>query len=349
VQMVITAPSGAAKTYAIAVSRNGSSNVKLSFTITPASTLTTVTGPASYNYTTSVSPETGSIIITPKAADPAAVVRVAGNIIAYGASAPITLLPGVTAVQMEIIAPSGFSRTYAIAVSRNGSSNTKLSFKLTPSSKLTTAAGPANYNYITSVAPETGSITITPKSTDPAAVVRIKDDIVANGTPSAPITLSIGANVISMNITAVNGTVKTYELMVNRPAMLVVSRASNVSTLPEGNKESRAVVEPGNKWAGLDAHKKEVAVHQALSPNGDGVNDILTIDGLSTYPVNNLSVINAKGALIYQTTAYGTKGNVFDGHSSNGTLQQPGTYYFILEYKEGSTSKRKTGYIIVKY
>jgi|GEM_PF-3471136 len=350
VQMDITAPSGVSRTYAIAVSRNGSSNTQLSFAITPASTLTKVTGPANYNYTTSVAPETGSITITPKAYDPAAVVRVESIIVAYGASSPpLTLLSGTTTIQMEVTSPSGAIRTYQIAVSRKGSSNTKLSFKLTPSSTLTTVTGPANYNYTTSVAPETGSITITPKSTDPAAVVRVKDDIVASGTPSAPITLSTGANVISMNITAVDGTVKTYEFTVNRPAMLVVSRVSNFSLLPEGNKDSRAIVEPRDTWAELDAHKADVVVHQALSPNGDGVNDVLTIDGLSSYPVNNLSVINANGALIYQTAAYGTKGNVFDGHSSNRTLLQPGTYYYILEYKDGSTSKRKTGYIVVKY
>jgi len=344
VQMEVTAPSGLTQTYAIAVSRNGSSNTRLSFVITPASTITKASGPANYNYTTSVAPETGSIIITPKAADPSAVVRVEGNIVANGASsAPLPLLPGITTVQMEVTAPSGLTQTYAIAVSRNGSSNTRLSFKISPASAITTTTGPANYNYSTSVAPETGSIIITPKAGDPAAVVRVEGNVVANGSSSVAIPLATGTTVISMNITAVDGSFKTYELVVSRPAMLV-SR-----NLPTGKTDNLAVAENTDKWPSAETPKEDVVVHQALSPNGDGVNDVLTIDGIISHPDNQLSVINANGTLIYHTIAYGTKGNVFDGHSSNGTLQKPGTYYYILEYKDGSATIRKTGYIVIKY
>jgi gliding motility-associated-like protein len=86
-----------------------------------------------------------------------------------------------------------------------------------------------------------------------------------------------------------------------------------------------------------------------LSPNGDGINDVLAIEGLSSYPDNHLSIINPIGTLIYQTLFYSTKGNVFDGHDNSGNLQKPGTYYYILDYKDGKTQKRKTGYVIIKY
>jgi gliding motility-associated-like protein len=92
-----------------------------------------------------------------------------------------------------------------------------------------------------------------------------------------------------------------------------------------------------------------LTVHQALSPNGDGLNDVLVIDGLGAYPDNRLSVINTAGMLIYETTGYGINGHVFDGHDKNGTLQKPGTYYYILQYTEAGIAKRKTGYIIIKY
>ncbi|WP_394772487.1 gliding motility-associated C-terminal domain-containing protein, partial [Mucilaginibacter sp.] len=40
----------------------------------------------------------------------------------------------------------------------------------------------------------------------------------------------------------------------------------------------------------------------------------------------------------------------FDGHSStNGKLQQPGTYFYSLEYKDGNETKHKTGFIVLKY
>jgi gliding motility-associated-like protein len=90
-------------------------------------------------------------------------------------------------------------------------------------------------------------------------------------------------------------------------------------------------------------------VHQGLSPNGDGLNDYLVIEGLDQYPENEITIINSKGGLVYKTVEYGAKGNVFDGHANNGTMQVPGTYYYILEYKKGKTKERKTGYIILKY
>jgi len=46
---------------------------------------------------------------------------------------------------------------------------------------------------------------------------------------------------------------------------------------------------------------------------------------------------------------YDNATKVFDGHSNDGKLQQAGTYFYSLEYKVGNETKRKTGYIILKY
>jgi gliding motility-associated-like protein len=93
-----------------------------------------------------------------------------------------------------------------------------------------------------------------------------------------------------------------------------------------------------------------VVVHQGVSPNGDGSNDFLSIEGISAYSGNKLSIMNANGALVFETKDYGkNSSNLFDGHSNkNGALLKPGTYFYSLEYKAGK-EKRKTGYIILKY
>ena len=91
-------------------------------------------------------------------------------------------------------------------------------------------------------------------------------------------------------------------------------------------------------------------VHQGVSPNGDGINDFLVIDGIAQYPENHLMIINLSGALIYQAKGYDNNTGVFDGHSNiNGRMQQPGTYFYALDYNVNGVLKHTTGYIVLKY
>ncbi len=59
--------------------------------------------------------------------------------------------------------------------------------------------------------------------------------------------------------------------------------------------------------------------------------------------------MSRSGELIYEVKGYDNQNKVFDGHSTNGKLQQPGTYFYSLEYKSGNETKRKTGYFVLKY
>jgi hypothetical protein len=60
--------------------------------------------------------------------------------------------------------------------------------------------------------------------------------------------------------------------------------------------------------------------------------------------------MNRSGVTIFEAKGYDNSAKVFDGHSSiNGAMQQPGTYFYTLEYKNGEENKHKTGFIIIKY
>ncbi|WP_158826608.1 MBG domain-containing protein [Mucilaginibacter lacusdianchii] len=90
----------------------------------------------------------------------------------------------------------------------------------------------------------------------------------------------------------------------------------------------------------------EIVVRQAVSPNGDGVNDFLYIEGIQDHPNNNVTVINRNGVKIFEIKGYDNSSRVFDGKSNiNNQMQQPGTYFFILQYE----GKRKTGWFVLKY
>ena len=103
-----------------------------------------------------------------------------------------------------------------------------------------------------------------------------------------------------------------------------------------------------------NAQTDEIQVFNVITPNDDGVHDVLTISGLENYPDNSIRIYNRWGVLVYSTQAYNTQGNVFDGTSQgrvtvNVDRKLPvGTYFYILDYKNNlDEMKSISGYIYI--
>ncbi|MFH6604826.1 Ig-like domain-containing protein [Maribacter algicola] len=96
----------------------------------------------------------------------------------------------------------------------------------------------------------------------------------------------------------------------------------------------------------------EIEVFNVITPNGDGVHDVLAISGLEDYPNNTIKIYNRWGVLVYSTNAYNTQGNVFDGTSkgrvtvdANNKLPV-GTYFYILDYEDATGNMQTlSGYL----
>lgn len=100
-----------------------------------------------------------------------------------------------------------------------------------------------------------------------------------------------------------------------------------------------------------DSYGHDLLVHPAVSPNGDGINDILYIEGIQDHPKNRVTLINRNGVMIYEINGYDNVVKRFDGRSNiNGALQTAGTYFYLVEYitSEGE-GKHITGYFVLKY
>lgn len=98
----------------------------------------------------------------------------------------------------------------------------------------------------------------------------------------------------------------------------------------------------------------EIEVFNVITPNGDGVHDVLAITGLENYPTNTIKIYNRWGVLVYTTNAYNTQGNVFDGTSKGRVTVDVdnklpvGTYFYILDYEDASgTMKSISGYLYI--
>ena len=88
----------------------------------------------------------------------------------------------------------------------------------------------------------------------------------------------------------------------------------------------------------IDVDCSNLKIYTGFSPNGDGINDTFTIDGIEAYPYNELSVWNRWGNLVY--TKYGYQ-NEWGGTWSESDLPD-GTYFYILD---DGTGNKWRGYL----
>lgn len=98
-----------------------------------------------------------------------------------------------------------------------------------------------------------------------------------------------------------------------------------------------------------------VKIYNALTPNGDGKNDIFYLEGIECYPNNKVEIFNRYGAKVFETSSYDNVTNVFKGTSdsslnvSSGMLPQ-GTYYYVISYDNiinTLKNEQKTGYLYI--
>jgi gliding motility-associated-like protein len=92
-------------------------------------------------------------------------------------------------------------------------------------------------------------------------------------------------------------------------------------------------------------------VYNAVSPNGDGINDTFVIKNIDCFPNNKVEIYNRYGILIYSKKGYDNVTDPFDGFSSGRAtvikkdMIPTGTYFYILEYEDNGKQIQKSGYL----
>jgi gliding motility-associated-like protein/uncharacterized delta-60 repeat protein len=93
----------------------------------------------------------------------------------------------------------------------------------------------------------------------------------------------------------------------------------------------------------------DITVFNALSPNGDGKNDVFFIEYINALPEtqqNKVTILNRWGSVVFETTDYDNTNNVFRGLSNSGSELPSGTYYYVIEFTSGSS--KRTGFISLR-
>ena len=74
-----------------------------------------------------------------------------------------------------------------------------------------------------------------------------------------------------------------------------------------------------------------VSIHNAFSPNGDGLNDLFSIDGIENYPDNHVYIFNRYGQQLWDAAHYDNSTVVWNGRNKNNDALYAGTYFYIIE------------------
>ncbi|MGY8951527.1 MAG: gliding motility-associated C-terminal domain-containing protein, partial [Flavobacteriales bacterium] len=91
----------------------------------------------------------------------------------------------------------------------------------------------------------------------------------------------------------------------------------------------------------------DVVVYNNLTPNGDGINDVLVIVGIEEHPDNVVLIFNRWGGKVSEIKGYNNEEKAFRGFSNagltlnNSEVVPSGTYFYVLTYTVNGARVRK--------
>ncbi len=93
----------------------------------------------------------------------------------------------------------------------------------------------------------------------------------------------------------------------------------------------------------------DVVVYNAVSPNGDGLNDVFVlqfIDAFDGTRENSVRIFDRWGDRVYSAENYDNSTVVFKGLNDNGTSLPSGVYFYKIEFASGMPGR--SGYLLLK-
>jgi hypothetical protein len=210
VTVQVTAQDGVTtQSYTVAVTRAASSDATLSALALSQGSLSPSFTSGTLAYTASVAHSVSSLIVTPTTNDANATATVNGA----SPATPVTLAVGGTTVTVQVTAQDGSTQSYTVAVTRAASSDATLSALALSQGSLSPSFASGTLAYTASVAHSVSSLIVTPTTNDANATATVN-----GASPATPVTLSVGSNTVTVQVTAQDGTTQSYTVAVTRAA-----------------------------------------------------------------------------------------------------------------------------------
>lgn len=88
-------------------------------------------------------------------------------------------------------------------------------------------------------------------------------------------------------------------------------------------------------------------IPEGFSPNGDDVNDLFVIRGITMYPHNSIIVFNRWGNKVFTAGPYQNSwdGTCIYGVSAGGDELPVGTYFYVFDFGDGTKNIKGTIYL----
>lgn len=101
-----------------------------------------------------------------------------------------------------------------------------------------------------------------------------------------------------------------------------------------------------DEFNNYNLNENPVEVYGGISPNGDGINDVLVIRNIFKYSNNEIVIFNRLGQVVYKVRGYGQNGNFFRGVSNTGKELPADVYFYQLSVDlDNGESVIKKGFI----
>ena len=224
ISVVVKAPDGVTTTtYSVNITRTPPSAVcTLSSLVLSDGTLSPVFDPATAAYFVRVSNAVSAITLTPTVTDSNSNLTVNGSALTSGTSSqPIALSVGSNTLSIRVTAQDGTTtKTYTVVMIRAPSPASLLTDLSLSAGTLSPAFRSGVIDYAACVSSDASSITLTPTAADPSAAIMVNGSIVASGSLSQPIALSVGSNTVLVKVTAPDTSFTSYSVQIVRPSSL---------------------------------------------------------------------------------------------------------------------------------
>ena len=227
--------------------------------------------------------------LTPAASVPDATVRVGKGsglaaVTSGSASGAIALEVGPNEIKVEVAAEDGTTtRTYTVTVTRDAAASTDATLSALSGRKSTDGSdfggtldigtfAPGTVAYTATVGNAVTHVKLTPTASDPDATVKVGRGTnlaaATSGSASAAMSLSVGENALKVEVTAEDGTTRSYTVTVTRAAQSAV--AVSLSTTPNPVDEGSPVTVMATLAKALEeAVTVPLTVTRVTSEDGD--------------------------------------------------------------------------------
>ena len=119
--------------------------------------------------------------------------------------------------------------------------------------------------------------------------------------------------------------------------------SGSISTIEAVNPALDSAITLARKEKGVE-ELYDFEVSEAITPNGDGINDTWYVEDILDHPNSSIKVFNRLGQIIYRAKGYQ---NDWSGHFKNNSEILPkGSYFFTIDLEDDGTVD-KTGWIYI--